>query len=237
MIKAVLFDLDGTLYRQSRLRLMMAGELATVPWFQHAPWRVSRVWRMLQTFRHVREELRVLGRPAEPLERLQYTLAAERAGVAVGEMEAVVREWIFTRPLKYLRQVVRPHTDEVLGGLRDRGLRLGVFSDYPAVDKLKAMGLEQRFGMTLEATETDVNAFKPHPRGFLVAADRWGLSPADVLYVGDRAEVDAVGAAAAGMPAVVIGSDAPAPADGRFVIVPGMRELFDRVTSVAGGQS
>ncbi len=236
MIKAVLFDLDGTLYRQSRLRLMMAGELATAPWFQHAPWRVSRVWRMLQTFRHVREELRVLGRPEEPLERLQYTLAAERAAVEVVEMEAVVREWIFMRPLKYLKPVVRPHTDEVLGRLRDRGLRLGVFSDYPAVDKLKAMGLEQMFGLTLEATEADVNAFKPHPRGFLVAADRWRLSPAEVLYVGDRAEVDAVGAANAGMPALVIGSKAPAAADSRCDAVPDMRALFEHVTSIAEGR-
>ena len=229
MIKAVLFDLDGTLYRQSRLRLMMAGELAVAPWFQHAPWRVSRVWRMLQAFRHVREELRALGRPDDPLERLQYSVAAERAGVGTGEMESVVREWIFTRPLKYLSQVVRPGTAEVLGRLRDRGLPLGVFSDYPAVDKLKAMGLSELFGLTLEATEADVNAFKPHPRGFLVAAERWGLQAAEVLYVGDRAEVDAVGAAAAGMPATVISSHAPAAAD-RFNRVTSMQELYENVT-------
>ena len=203
--------------------------LAVVPWFQHAPWRVSRVWRTLQAFRHVREELRALGRPDNPLERLQYSVAAERAGVGAGEMESVVREWIFTRPLKYLSQVVRPGTAEVLGRLRDRGIPLGVFSDYPAVDKLKAMGLSELFGLTLEATEADVNAFKPHPRGFLVAAERWGLQPAEVLYVGDRAEVDAVGAAAAGMPAIVIGSHAPAAGD-RFNRVTSMQELYENVT-------
>ncbi len=60
----------------------------------------------LKAFRHVREELRALGRPAAPLERLQYSEAAERAGVAVAEMEDVVAEWIVTRPLKYLPRVV-----------------------------------------------------------------------------------------------------------------------------------
>ncbi len=43
VIEAVLFDVDGTLYLQSRLRALMAGELATVPWLQHAPWRVGRL--------------------------------------------------------------------------------------------------------------------------------------------------------------------------------------------------
>jgi putative hydrolase of the HAD superfamily len=52
-----------------------------------------------------------------------------------------------------------------------------------------------------------VNAFKPHPRGFLAACEGWGWSPHEVVYVGDRCEVDAMGAAAAGMPCVIIGRD------------------------------
>ena len=47
-------------------------------------------------------------------------------------------------------------------------------------------------------------AFKPSPRGFLAACARWELDPADVLYVGDRVDADAAGAAAARMPAVIV---------------------------------
>jgi FMN phosphatase YigB (HAD superfamily) len=60
--------------------------------------------------------------------------------------------------------------------------------------------------LVVDATEADVNAFKPHPRGFLAAAARWGLEPGAILYVGDRPEVDAVGAVAAGMRCAVIGA-------------------------------
>jgi len=55
VIEAVLFDVDGTLYLQSRLRALMAGELATVPWLQRAPWRVGRL------VRHVGRAVRPVG--------------------------------------------------------------------------------------------------------------------------------------------------------------------------------
>ena len=205
MIRAVLFDVDGTLYHQPPLRLLMAGELGAGAWVGHAPWNVPRLWRMLRVFRRVREELRALGRPHEPLARLQYTRAAERAGVPVNDMEAAVEEWIYRRPLKYLPRVVRGGMAEVLAGLETRGLRVGAFSDYPVSDKLDAMGLRANVSLELDATAASVNAFKPHPRGLEVACERWGLSPGDVLYVGDRAEVDAKGAAALAMPCAIVG--------------------------------
>ncbi len=223
MIRAVLFDLDGTLYRQAPLRALMATELATVPCLQPRPWRAPRLWRTLQSFRHVREELRALGHASEPLARVQYTSAAEHAGVTAAEMEAAVAEWIFRRPLKYLRHVVRPGTKELFEGLAQRHIQVGVFSDYPVLEKLAALGLSGLPSLTIEATADDVNAFKPHPRGFLRACHLWGLAPDEVLYVGDRPEVDAAGAAAAGMSCVIIGAR---PREG-YSSVSGMAGVLD----------
>jgi|KBSSwiStaDraftv2_1062776.scaffolds.fasta_scaffold879915_1 phosphoglycolate phosphatase/putative hydrolase of the HAD superfamily len=206
MIRAVLFDVDGTLYHQPPLRLLMAGELGTASWVRHAPWNVPRLWRMLSVFRDVREELRALGRSDEPLARLQYTKAAERAEVPVDDMEGAVEEWIYRRPLKYLPRVVRSGMADVLSALNARGLRVGAFSDYPVAEKLHAMGLRSMMSLEVDATCEAVNAFKPHPRGLEVACQQWGVSPGDVLYVGDRAEVDARGAAALEMPCAIVGS-------------------------------
>jgi len=205
VIRAVLFDVDGTLYHQPPLRVLMAGELGTAPWVRHAPWNVPRLWRMLSVFRDVREELRALGRSDEPLARLQYTKAAERAEVPVGDMEDAVGEWIYKRPLKYLPRVVRGGMADVLSALDARGLRVGAFSDYPVAEKLQAMGLRSTMSLEIDATSETVNAFKPHPRGLEVACQQWGVAPGDVLYVGDRAEVDARGAAALGMPCAIVG--------------------------------
>jgi len=84
------------------------------------------------------------------------------------------------------------------------GLHIGVFSDYPAQEKLQTLGLDKQVKLTLCATDREINAFKPHPRGFLRACEYWGLRPEEVLYVGDRPEIDAEGAAAAGMPCAIL---------------------------------
>jgi FMN phosphatase YigB (HAD superfamily) len=58
--------------------------------------------------------------------------------------------------------------------------------------------------LALCATDPDINAFKPHPKGFLHACRHWGVPPEEVLYIGDRPEVDAVGAATASMPCAIL---------------------------------
>ena len=229
MIRAVLFDVDGTLYHQRSLRLLMARELGIAPWFQGAPTHVPRLWRALSAFRRVREELRTLGRPDEPLVRLQYTRAAERAGVSVSQMEAMVTEWVYQRPLKHLPRVVRAGMAEVLEELDARGVRLGAFSDYPVAEKLDAMGLRARMSLELDATAADINAFKPHPRGFEIACAGWGLRPEQVLYVGDRVDVDARAAAHAGMPSAIVGGATDGNSEWPHVRMRDIRELLAHV--------
>ena len=75
----VVFDLDGTLYRQSPLRRRMLVELATSP-LRSGPLEAVRSMRILKVFRQVREELRELGHPAVSLAELQYRTPAERLG-------------------------------------------------------------------------------------------------------------------------------------------------------------
>jgi len=204
---AVLFDLDGTLYRQGPLRRRMLGELARAP-LAIGPRAALRVVRRLRAFRSAREELRGLGRAAEPLVELQYRVPAERLGEPPEALEATVEEWMFRRPLPFLAGCARPDLAPVLERLAGLGMHLGVFSDYPVEEKLVALGVRERFDLALCAVEPDVNAFKPHPRGFQLAAERWNLAPARVLYVGDRPEVDARGAQAAGMACVLVGARA-----------------------------
>jgi HAD superfamily hydrolase (TIGR01549 family) len=109
------------------------------------------------------------------------------------------------RPLKRLRHCRRRDLLTLLEVIESRGVLAGVFSDYPTQDKLDALGVRQRFSLELCATDASINAFKPHPRGFLAACERWGIPPADVVYVGDRPSIDGAGATAAGMRASIVG--------------------------------
>jgi HAD superfamily hydrolase (TIGR01549 family) len=202
-IRAVLFDVDGTLYHQAPLRLCMALELAALP-LRSSPASARRTWSAIGAFRRVREELRDPGVAEAPLARLQFERAAERAGMEVDEVEAAVSEWIFRRPLRYLWRCRRAGIESLLDSLAAREIPVGVFSDYPAREKLEALRLAEKISLVACATDAEINAFKPDPRGFAWSCERWGFEPAQVLYVGDRVEVDARGAANAGMPCAIL---------------------------------
>jgi putative hydrolase of the HAD superfamily len=107
-----------------------------------------------------------------------------------------------------LRLCRRRGVETFLTFLERRGVRAGVFSDYPVLDKLQALDLADRMSLALCSTDLSINAFKPHPKGFWHACALWGLLPGEVLYIGDRPEVDAVGAANAGMPYALLNGGA-----------------------------
>ncbi|GJL60554.1 MAG: hypothetical protein NPIRA03_34110 [Nitrospirales bacterium] len=202
-IRAILLDLDGTLYHQRSLRGLMALELSTAPATLGSIREALRIWRILKCFREGREALRAMKDPCVPLVGLQYSLVAERVCVTSREVEMVVREWMYRRPLKYLRICRRRGMEEFFQLAAERGLRTGVFSDYPVREKLQGLGIHVPLTVELCGTDPEINALKPNPKGFLYACRLWNLDPEQVLYVGDRHDVDACGAKAAGMPYVI----------------------------------
>lgn len=202
--RAVLWDLDGTLYHQKPLRWRMLLELGLSPLREGLGAR--RTLKRLSAFRKVREDLREWGKPEASLDRAQYEEPAKQLGDDAAAVERTVIEWMHERPLRHLAPTRREGIIELLAEFRAQGIRSGVFSDYPAPQKLEALGLADEFEITLCATDEAINAFKPHPRGFEYGCELFGLKPSEVLYVGDRDEVDGEGARAAGMPVCILDS-------------------------------
>jgi len=203
----VALDVDGTLYEQNMLRAFMAFELGTLPVMKCSYRSAAVIWKIARTFRRVREELRGLGSPAESLAELQYSKTAKRINIDSAIVERTIEEWIFQRPLKYLKLCRRRGVNSIFAWLKEKNVPIGVFSDYPVREKLQALGISARITPALCATDPEINAFKPHPKGFLHLCEIWGLPPDEVLYVGDRPEVDAAGAAAAGMSCVILSTN------------------------------
>lgn len=220
-VRAVLFDVDGTLYAQLPLRLAMACEMAIASMSLQG--QARRDLHRVLAFRRLREDLRDRPSHVEPLVQRQYSVVSEQLQCSVAEVETAVAEWIYRRPAKWLRYCRRPGLEPLLDFLAGRGISCGVFSDYPASEKITALGLDGRFDVVMSAVDNEIGAFKPDARGFLAAARRWNLSAGQVLYVGDRADVDAAGAAAAGMPCAVL-TRARGRRDG-FLAIRGFKEL------------
>lgn len=219
----MLFDLDGTLYTQKPVQLRMALELATLP-LAH-PFAAAGMLRALRSYRHAQEELRARDPEPGSLADAQVAIAARRSGLPHERVSALVEEWMIRRPLKYLRSQLAPGTLELLDRLQAAGVQIGLLSDYPAVDKLQALGLAGRFSPILCSSDPAINRFKPDPRGFQVAAEIWDLPTDQVLMVGDRYEVDFVGARAAGMPCVLVGSPKHVPPADAAVVFPTLERL------------
>jgi phosphoglycolate phosphatase len=156
-----------------------------------------------------------------------HTYAAERMGLPVPTAEMAGRTIGTPLPLAYVElygpneggkaeeyvKLYQAHADEVmtelttmlpgaaeaLEALQDAGLRLAIVSQklrYRVEDVLRREGLLERFETILGGE--DVPAFKPDPRGILMAIERLDAAQHEAIYVGDTT-IDAEAARNAGV--------------------------------------
>lgn len=221
-VKAVIFDVDGTLYRQPPLRRAMAVRLLRAHLVH--PMRGLRTVRVIAAYRRAQEELREVAVDRD-LAEAQLQMAAEHTGVDSAEVARCVARWMETAPLDLLARFAQPGLQQSLGELRSWGLRLAVLSDYPAEAKLEALGVAELFDVVVCAQDPEIGVFKPHPRGLEIVLKRLGIDASEALYVGDRAEVDAASAAAAHVPCVILAESRSGAAGLGFIQSTSFREM------------
>ena len=190
--RALLVDLDGTLYRNRYVRLAMAAELLCGHW---------KALRILRAFRHEHERLRrELAEPVACPYDLQLERAAQRAGVGADELRRLTDHWMLRRPGKWLWLFRRRSLLSDIVAFRAAGGATAVVSDYPASVKLEAMGVRDSFDAVVANGEPGgPSRLKPWPDGFLLAAERLEVPPSECLVIGDRIDADGEAAAKAGM--------------------------------------
>jgi phosphoglycolate phosphatase/putative hydrolase of the HAD superfamily len=183
-------------------------------------WKVARV---IRAYRQAQEELR--DSASHDAARRQTTMTSDRTGVPIEEVERITMRWLHQEPLVVLARFRRADLVETLDELRANGIRLGIVSDYPADDKLTALGVRQFFDVVVSAQDPDVGAFKPNPRGLQHCLARLGVRAEHALYVGDRPETDAVAARSSEVGCVIIGSSRPPVVAADHVAITAFREL------------
>jgi FMN phosphatase YigB (HAD superfamily) len=194
-VRAVSFDLDGTLYRARpvHLRFLLRN-------FLYA--------RTIRVARAVRDELRSV--ELDDGEAF-FGEEAKRIAERLDTDPVIVRarlDMLFGERLCQTLRDVGPRQDarEALGLLVDAGVKIAVISDYRVEDKLAALGLADLPWSALVAGEC-IGTLKPSARPFVVAAQELGVDPADMVHVGDRADTDGVGATRAGVRSLLVDAD------------------------------
>ena len=194
-IRLVVFDVDGTLYRQRPLRLRMARDLL----FHTLLKRDMNVIAVLAKYRRIRERL-----ADEEVADFERVLIAETAAATANSpdrVRAIITEWIEQKPLPYLAACRYPGLPQLCAGLRRKGKSIGILSDYPAKEKLGALGLAANF--VVFAGDEGIGRLKPHPRGLEVLIAAAGVKAPATMVIGDRVDRDGIVARRAGARALI----------------------------------
>jgi FMN phosphatase YigB (HAD superfamily) len=188
-IRLVAFDVDGTLYRQRPLRLRMGCDMVL-----HAvAKRDLNAINVVSAYRRIRERLAT--EEVLDFERVLIAETAKATSMSPECVHAIVSEWIETRPLRYLRNCLFSEVPQLFAGLQRAGKKIGVFSDYPATEKLAAMGLAVHHVVAA----SDVGLLKPHARGLQSLMAAASVTAHETLFIGDRADRDGVAGQRAGV--------------------------------------
>lgn len=225
-LKALILDVDGTLYAHGPVRRQMVWRLLRT--HLREPVMGLRTVRALSAYRRAQERLR--RRPPDGCDLAQYQvgLASRWTGLSSKVVAACVARWIEQEPLALMAGAMCPGVLDCLRFARERGIRLAVVSDYPSAAKLAAMGIADFFTVTISAQDEEVQRFKPDPLGLEVAIRRLGVDKSHAVYVGNRPAVDAVAAARAGIACVIMGRRT-ATTDEGWLGVPSYMELRDAI--------
>ena len=101
-----------------------------------------------------------------------------------------------------LRQVIsEQEIREIFDILRERGLKIGVFSDYPVEEKLIALKLNA--DATCYSLESGLGKLKPQTLGLETIINRLALNKSECVFIGDRDLRDGICARRLGIPFIL----------------------------------
>ena len=242
MIKAVMFDMGGTLedlYSDEKNDKATAYALDAIL-RKHGievPYEAEELWKtvgaQIQEYKKQSEQTQIELKPEEiwcdwgfrgiPVDREKLAEISEE----------IAHMWETT----FYDRKLRVHAAEMLKGLKeDLGLHVSVVSNtgslFQVFSTLKEYGVRQYFD---EITLSSIVGYrKPHPNIFRIACNQANLDPAECAFVGDTLSRDVVGPRRAGFGRIFkINSFLTAQKDiGRFDVAPDyeITDIYDVYT-------
>jgi len=194
MVKAILFDIDNTLYDSAKQSMLSRKNAVKAMIDSGLDVDMDRAIELLNEIvdkhgsnyeNHFDEMMKVLG-----VECDSKIIASGVVAYHNTTVENLIPEGTCI---------------ETLQKLRKEGYKLGVITNGKSIkqwEKLIRLGLGDVFDVV--AISEEAGCSKPEPGIFISACDVLGVNPDDGMYVGDRLDSDIEGAHKAGMKAVYV---------------------------------
>ncbi len=183
-IKAVGFDIDGTMYPDLSMYF-----LSFRAFLKH-PVLFSRFGRIRKTIRTIFYN--------DDFRTIQAHLFAVSLGMSDEDAAECIDRCIY-RELEagFKRVKPFPALRPVLLALKQKGLLLGAMSDLPVGRKLEYLGVADLFDFAFSSEDTGF--LKPHGVPFKRMIREFDLLPEEILYVGNNYSYDVLGAVNLGL--------------------------------------
>ena len=212
-IRAVVFDLDDTLYAFDEGAAPNAAALRALAEYAAPKLGVSPDAFLDEVAASLRAQKEQTGadNPGYHSRCVRYARLLEARGLPLRLALDFVD--VYWREL-FARIRPAPGAADLLRACRARGLRVGLGTDMTAVEqfrKMEALGLLDLVDFVVTSEEAGVE--KPNSAFFELVARKAGCAPSEILFAGDSLRKDVLGPAAAGMRAVWVQPDAAARAE------------------------
>lgn len=232
MIRAVIFDIDNTLYDYDAAHAVAYRALSA---FACESFRLAQAEFDDLHERASRELSARSGGGAVVHNRLiRYQLMLEARDLPIA-FAPVMADLYWSALLSAMRP--EPGMNEALTGLKDMGLRLGIGTNMTAdrqYAKLERLGLLSRIDFMV--TSEEAGAEKPDRRLFDLCAQKAGCKASQCAFVGDSLRGDAWGALNAGMRALWLPKDREATNPlGGVIVIRSLSELPRLVSQLNDG--
>ena len=227
MIKAVSFDFYNTLVRfwppLEEIQQAACHELGLTVQEED----ITRGYAVADVLFNRENEDRPLSKRSDK-ERLEFfgryeQLILETSGIPVS-MDLAQRVWKMAMSIP--KDFVPFHDSvPVLDQLRESGYQVGVITNLRRdLDELcQRVGLSPYLDFTVGSEEVGIE--KPHPPIFMAALEKVGVSPEEVLHVGDQVRSDVMGAEGVGMKAILIDRSGYTPESEGCLTISSLSEL------------
>ena len=185
-IKAVAFDIDGTLYRTWKLNIRII-------------FHFLRYNQFFLKYGLVRSKIRKIPLN-DTFKNVQTQMMAKKLHCSPSEAELLLTKIVYAGLSSYFYKI-KPYKGaiELIKELKSAGYKIALLSDFPPEQKGDVWGARELSDVIL-GTE-DTGALKPSSIPFNTMAEKLGVPAEEILYVGNSHKYDVVGAKNAGMKA------------------------------------